>query len=71
LWALKPLLWGIGLPLFLPHPLQARSFLSGDKIFSSVDAGETKKAVDAILVIIRVFGRFKTVYLDYKVMTWC
>lgn len=46
---------------------QARAYLSGDKIFSAVDAGETKKAIDGIHVILKVFGRFKSVYFEYKV----
>jgi hypothetical protein len=29
--------------------------------------GETKKAIDALNAILRVFGRFKTLYFHYKV----
>lgn len=46
---------------------QATTYLNGDKVFAAIDVGETKKAVDAIHVILRVFGRFKTVYFEFKV----
>lgn len=46
---------------------QARTFLCGDKVFAALDMGETKKAIDALNAILRVFGRFKTLYFHYKV----
>ncbi|KAJ1439145.1 dynein heavy chain and region D6 of dynein motor-domain-containing protein [Ochromonadaceae sp. CCMP2298] len=45
---------------------QACLYLNGDAIFELVEAGETNTAVRMLKTALSVFGRFKTVYLEYK-----
>jgi dynein heavy chain len=48
---------------------QACLFLNGDAIFELVEAGETQTAVKMLKTALNVFGRFKTIYLEYKART--
>jgi dynein heavy chain, axonemal len=45
---------------------QASMFFNGDSIFELVDAGETATAVKTLRTVLRVCGKFKTVYFEYK-----
>eukprot|EP00981_Chlorochromonas_danica_P014353 scaffold7822_cov179-Ochromonas_danica.AAC.14 len=45
---------------------QAVAYLNGDAIFELVEAGETATAVRMLKTVLKVFGRFKTVYFEYK-----
>lgn len=45
---------------------QAVTYLNGDAIFELVEAGETATAVKMLKTVLRVFGRFKTIYFEYK-----
>jgi dynein heavy chain len=45
---------------------QANRYLNGDAIFELVEAGETNTAVQVLLNVLRVFGKFKTIYFEYK-----
>lgn len=45
---------------------QATSYLNSDAIFELIEAGESQTAVKMLKVVLRVFGRFKTVYFEYK-----
>ena len=45
---------------------QASAFLNGDAIFELIEAGETNTAVKMLQTLLRVLGRFKTTYFDYK-----
>lgn len=46
---------------------QATRYLNGDAIFELIETGETQTAVKMLQTVLRVFGRFKTVYFEYKV----
>eukprot|EP00605_Chrysophyceae_sp_TOSAG23-4_P001019 GSChrysophyteH1.ASY1.ANO1.1120.1 assembled CDS len=45
---------------------QASTFVNGDAIFELIEAGETVTAVKMLQTLLRVLGRFKTTYFDYK-----
>ena len=45
---------------------QASAFINGDAIFELIEAGETASAVKNLQTLLRVVGRFKTTYFDYK-----
>ena len=44
----------------------ATVYLNGDTIFELIEAGETATAVKMLQTALRVFGKFKTTYFDYK-----
>ena len=45
---------------------QASDYLNGDTIFELLEAGETLQAVKILQTTLRVFGKFKSTYFDYK-----
>ena len=45
---------------------QASTFVNGDSIFELIEAGETVTAVKMLQTLLRVLGRFKSTYFDYK-----
>lgn len=44
----------------------AIEYLNGDTIFDLIEAGETQQAVKVLQTTLRVFGKFKSTYFDYK-----
>lgn len=44
----------------------ATDYLNGDTIFELLEAGETHQAVKILQNTLRVFGKFKSTYFDYK-----
>jgi len=45
---------------------QARTYLNGDAIFELIEAGETNTAIKMLQACLRVFGKLKSTYFDYK-----
>lgn len=45
---------------------QAGAYLNGDTIFELIEAGETVQAVRMLQTTLSVFGKFKSIYFDYK-----
>ena len=45
---------------------QASTYLNGDAIFELIEAGETNTAIKMLQTSLRVFGKFKSIYFDYK-----
>ena len=45
---------------------QACTYLNGDAIFELIETGETQAAVKMLKTVLDVFGKFKTVYFQYK-----
>lgn len=45
---------------------QASDYLNGDTIFELLEAGETVQAVKILQNTLRIFGKFKSTYFDYK-----
>ena len=48
---------------------QACIYLNGDSIFELIETGETHTAVKMLKIALNVFGKFKTIYLEYKAKT--
>jgi len=46
---------------------QASIFLNGDEIFELIDSGDTQAAVKMLKTVLRIFGKFKSIYFEYKV----
>jgi dynein heavy chain len=46
---------------------QATRYLNGDAIFELIEAGETQTAVKMLQTVLRIFGKFKSIYFEYKI----
>jgi len=44
----------------------AMSYLNGDTIFDLIESGETNSVIKMLQTTLRVCGRLKTIYFDYK-----
>ena len=45
---------------------QAQSYINGDRVFDMIESDDTKEAIEMLQNIIRVFGKFKSTFLEYK-----
>lgn len=48
---------------------QAKVFLDGDMIFELIESNKLKDVMDMLHITLRMIGRFKSTYFDYKVRT--